>query len=285
MQSVSRGFIRPTKQERLLCCRFALRETKPIKASQMSIVKAEAFMGKIMPTDTPLATGTQLGPYEVENRIGAGGMGEVYKAIDARLSRTVAIKLLPPGKVADAEVRQRFTQEARAASALNHANIITIYDIGNENGLDYIVMEYVSGKTLDTLIPSSGLRLSVALNYAVQIASALTAAHSAGIIHRDLKPGNLMVTDDRVVKVLDFGLAKLGVPPELSSREEAPTLVITSAVRTVEGTIAGTAAYMSPEQAEGRPVDGRSDIFPSAYCSTKCSPAPTRFAGRLELVV
>src|SRR6476646_10032676 len=158
----------------------------------MSIVKAEAFMGKIMPTDTPLAMGTQLGPYEVENRIGAGGMGEVYKAIDARLSRTVAIKLLPPGKVADAEVRQRFAQEARAASALNHANIITIYDIGNENGLDYIVMEYVSGKTLDTLIPSSGLRLSVALNYAVQIASALTAAHSAGIIHRDLKPGNVM---------------------------------------------------------------------------------------------
>src|SRR5512136_2811935 len=142
-----------------------------------------------------LAAGTRLGPYEVVGLIGAGGMGEVYKARDTRLDRTVAIKVLPAEKVADPERRRRFVQEAKAASALNHPNIVTVYDIGQVDGIDFIAMEYVAGKTLDELIPRKGTRLSLALKYAVQIADALARAHGAGIIHRDLKPSNVMVDE------------------------------------------------------------------------------------------
>ena len=141
--------------------------------------------------------------------LGAGGMGVVYKARDTRLNRSVAIKVLPADKVSDPERKRRFIQEARAASALNHPNIITLYDIGSESGIDFIVMEYVAGKTLDQRIPRKGMRLNEALKLAIQMADALAKAHSAGIIHRDLKPTNVMVTEDGLVKVLDFGLAKL----------------------------------------------------------------------------
>jgi serine/threonine protein kinase len=204
-----------------------------------------------------LAAGTRLGPYEVLGLIGSGGMGEVYKARDTRLDRTVAIKVLPAEKVADPERRHRFVQEAKAASALNHPNIVTIYDIGQTDGIDFIAMEYVAGKTLEQVIPRHGMRLNEALRYAVQMADALAKAHAAGIIHRDLKPGNVMVTDEGQIKVLDFGLAKLTEAGPLGNDE--PTRTMKPA--TEEGTIVGTVAYMSPEQAEGKKVDARSDIF------------------------
>ncbi|MEK7407209.1 MAG: protein kinase [Acidobacteriota bacterium] len=195
--------------------------------------------------------GRTIAHYQVLDKLGEGGMGVVYKARDTHRDRFVAIKVLPPEKVADPERKRRFVQEAKAASALNHPNIVTIHDITSDAGCDFIVMEHVAGKTLDQLIGRKGLKLSEALKCAVQMADALAKAHAAGIIHRDLKPGNVMVTGDGLVKVLDFGLAKLTEP---LTGEEAPT-------QTAEGTIVGTVAYMSPEQAEGKPVDTRSDIF------------------------
>jgi Tol biopolymer transport system component len=184
-------------------------------------------------------------------------MGEVYRAIQSSLSRPVAIKVLPAEKVADPERKQRFVQEAKSASSLNHPNIITIYDIGQAEGIDFISMELVSGKALDRLIPRHGMRLNDALKYAVQIADALARAHAAGIVHRDLKPGNIMVNEDGRVKVLDFGLAKLTEPAPSGEDESTRTMRPT----TEEGKIVGTVAYMSPEQAEGKKVDARSDIF------------------------
>jgi serine/threonine protein kinase len=200
-----------------------------------------------------------LSHYQILEKLGEGGMGVVYKARDTHLDRFVAIKVLPAEKVADPERKRRFVQEAKAASALNHPNIITIYDIDQTNGIDFIAMEYVAGKTLEVQIPRKGLRLSEALKYAVQIADALEAAHAAGIIHRDLKPGNVMVSESGAVTVLDFGLAKLIDKHEISELEK--TLQTEGDRHTDEGTILGTVSYMSPEQAEGKKVDGRSDIF------------------------
>ena len=204
-----------------------------------------------------LISGTKLGPYEIQSPLGSGGMGEVYRAIQSSLGRQVAIKVLPAEKVADPERKQRFVQEAKSASSLNHPNIITIYDIGQAEGVDFISMELVSGKALDRLIPRHGMRLNDALKCAVQIADALARAHAAGIVHRDLKPGNIMVNEHGLVKVLDFGLAKLTEPTPASEDEATRTLRPT----TEEGKIVGTVAYMSPEQAEGKKVDARSDIF------------------------
>jgi serine/threonine-protein kinase len=200
--------------------------------------------------------GRTISHYQVLEELGEGGMGVVYKARDTRLGRLVALKMLRPERVADAERKRRFIQEARAASALNHPNIITIHDIDTAGGRDFIAMEYVAGETLAGSISSGPIPLSDALRYAVQIADALEAAHAAGIIHRDLKPANIMVTREDRVKVLDFGLAKLTerVPSEAGGLASAETV-------TAEGTIAGTVAYMSPEQAEGKKLDGRSDIF------------------------
>lgn len=203
----------------------------------------------------PLSAGTRLGPYEILAPIGAGGMGQVYKARDTRLDRVVAIKVLAAEKV-DAERKQRFRQEARAASSLNHPNIITIYDIGSENGVDYMAMEFVAGKTLDQLIPRNGIRIGELLGYATQVADALAKAHQAGIVHRDLKPSNVMVSSEGLVKVLDFGLAKL-TQPAASEDGDTQTLV----ALTSDGAVLGTPYYMSPEQAEAKPVDGRSDVF------------------------
>src|SRR5271165_710737 len=214
---------------------------------------AQAIMARSM----ALISGTKLGPYEIQSPLGSGGMGEVYRAIQGSLGRQVAIKVLPPEKVADPERKQRFVQEAKAASSLNHPNIITIYDIGQAEGVDFISMECVSGKTLDRMIPRRGMRLNDALKCAVQIADALARAHSAGIVHRDLKPGNLMVNEHGLVKVLDFGLAKLTETAPAGDDEATRTLRPT----TEEGKIVGTVAYMSPEQAEGKKVDARSDIF------------------------
>ena len=205
-------------------------------------------------------TGRTLSHFEILEKLGEGGMGEVYKARDTHLDRFVALKILPPDKVTDAERRHRFAQEARAASALSHPNIVTIYDIDNAEGVYFIAMEYVAGKTLDRLIGRRGLPLETALGYSVQIADALSRAHGASIVHRDLKPANVMVTEDGLVKILDFGLAKLLEPAQPG---DAATLTAGPSVAPVtgEGKIVGTVAYMSPEQAQGKPVDARSDIF------------------------
>jgi Tol biopolymer transport system component/predicted Ser/Thr protein kinase len=201
--------------------------------------------------------GKTLGHYEITEKLGEGGMGAVYKARDTHLDRFVSIKVLPAAKVADPDRKRRFEQEAKSASALNHPNIVTIHDIDHADGVDYIAMEYVAGRTLAELIDRGGLPLAEVLKYAVQIGDALGAAHAAGIVHRDLKPANVMVTAKGLVKVLDFGLAKLTEPAPVT--ETAVTE--TARPRTGQGLIVGTVAYMSPEQAEGRQVDARSDIF------------------------
>jgi len=201
--------------------------------------------------------GRTLGHFQIIERIGAGGMGVVYKARDTHLDRFVALKVLPADKVADRDRQRRFVQEAKAASALNHPNIVHVYDIASADGVDYIAMEYVVGKTLGDLIGRSPMRLGEAFGYAIQIADALARAHSAGIIHRDLKPANVMVSDEGVVKLLDFGLAKLTEPA--AGGEERSTQAV--GANTEAGSVLGTAAYMSPEQAQGKTVDARSDIF------------------------
>src|SRR5690242_18460801 len=157
----------------------------------------------------PLTTGTRLGPYQVLGAIGAGGMGEVYKARDTRLDRTVAIKVLPASLVADEDHRRRFLLEAKAVSALNHTHIATLYELGSENGADFLVLEYVAGRQLGDMIAANGLPVREALQYAMQIASALAAAHNAGIVHRDVKPSNVIVGPKSQIKLLDFGVAKL----------------------------------------------------------------------------
>jgi tRNA A-37 threonylcarbamoyl transferase component Bud32/Tol biopolymer transport system component len=207
--------------------------------------------------------GQLLGHYQIEGKLGSGGMGVVYRAVDTRLDRPVAIKLLSATALAHTERRRRFVQEAKTASALNHPNIITIYEIdATESGgepVSFISMELVAGQTLDKVIPPKGLRIKEAARYAVQIADALAAAHSAGIIHRDLKPSNIMVTEQGLVKILDFGLAKFEEPAGTADAFAATQTIHVD--MTQEGTILGTVDYMSPEQAEGKKLDARSDIF------------------------
>jgi serine/threonine-protein kinase len=202
-----------------------------------------------------------LAHYRILERLGAGGMGEVYKALDTRLNRTVAIKILPRDAVADPARRQRFIQEAQAASALDHPNIITVYDIPEIDGELVLVMQYIEGKTLREILARGPLPLAETLRAAVQMADALALAHSRGILHRDLKPENVMLAGPATaqpgqVKILDFGLAKLVEP------EESDTAATKSLGRalTQEGHVVGTSAYMSPEQAQGRKVDARTDI-------------------------
>jgi len=197
----------------------------------------------------------RLSHYELVEQLGEGGMGVVYKARDLRLGRWVAVKVLAPGKASDPERRARFVKEARAASALDHPNVLTVHEIGCEDGVDFIVTEFLPGRTLEKLLPRGGLPPRSALRYAVPIADALAAAHAAGVVHRDVKPANVMVTDSGLVKVLDFGLARYVDPGPLPEGAE------TDAILTRDGAVFGTCAYMSPEQAEGRPVDARSDVF------------------------
>lgn len=207
--------------------------------------------------------GQKIAQYQILEKLGAGGMGDIYKAQDTRLNRFVAIKVLSTASSGEPERRRRFVQEAQAASALNHPNIITIHDILSEGGLEFMVMEFVAGKTLSDMIPKGGLRFPQALKLAVQMTDALNVAHSAGIVHRDLKPANVMVTESGLVKILDFGLAKLTDHGPMSSTSMGTdeTQTIADAPLTVEGSIIGTVSYMSPEQAQGKKVDTRSDIF------------------------
>ncbi|HYV41588.1 MAG TPA: serine/threonine-protein kinase, partial [Thermoanaerobaculia bacterium] len=205
-----------------------------------------------------LSSGTRLGPYEILAPLGAGGMGEVYRARDDRLKREVAVKVLPASFSNDPERLRRFEQEAQAAGGLNHPNILAIHDIGTLEGAPYIVSELLEGETLRERLSSGALPVRKAIDYAVQIAHGLAAAHEKGIVHRDLKPENLFVTRDGRVKILDFGLAKL-TQPESGAREltELPT----AAAATEPGVVLGTLGYMSPEQVRGKPADARSDIF------------------------
>jgi eukaryotic-like serine/threonine-protein kinase len=205
-----------------------------------------------------LAPGTRLGPYEILAPLGAGGMGEVYRARDPRLDREVAVKVLPADVASNAERLKRFEKEARAASALNHPNIVTVHDVGTTDGVSWIAMERVEGQTLRALLASGALPLKRLLGIGAQIAEGLAKAHAGGIVHRDLKPENVMVTRDGAVKVLDFGLAKLGArTSESGELTQSPTL----SAGTEAGVVLGTVGYMSPEQALGEPLDFRSDQF------------------------
>jgi len=204
----------------------------------------------------PLTSGARLGPYEIQSPLGEGGMGEVYRARDTRLSRDVAIKILPASFSADPDRLQRFAQESRAAAALNHPNLLSIYDIGDERGVPYVVSELLEGESLREHLRAGAIPTRKAIDYARQIANGLAAAHDRGIVHRDLKPENLFLTNDGRAKILDFGLAKF-TPPATASSDEAPTMQVATEV----GTVLGTAGYMSPEQVRGKSADARSDIF------------------------
>ncbi|MGI8897883.1 MAG: protein kinase domain-containing protein [Pyrinomonadaceae bacterium] len=207
---------------------------------------------------TPINPGTQLGRYEIRSQLGAGGMGEVYLAFDTELDRTVAIKILPEAFASNQQRLQRFVQEAKAASALNHPHILTIYEIGTATATRFIVTEFVDGDTLRQRIRNGSLSINEILDIAIQAAGALAAAHAAGIIHRDIKPENIMVRRDGFIKLLDFGLAKLTGAADSTTDTEAPTKAM---VNTGAGVVMGTASYMSPEQAKGTKVDARTDLW------------------------
>jgi Tol biopolymer transport system component len=202
-----------------------------------------------------LASGTRLGPYEIVGPLGAGGMGEVYRARDTRLDRSVAVKVLPQSGALRDDLRTRFEREARAISALNHPNICTLYDVGSDNGVEYLVMELLEGETLAAQLGRGPLPIDRVLRYGAEVAGALDRAHKAGIVHRDLKPANIIVTKGSV-KLLDFGVARLQSPP--TAGPDATTMLNPI---TTEGMIVGTLQYMAPEQLEGQAADGRSDVF------------------------
>ncbi|HEV1995402.1 MAG TPA: protein kinase [Candidatus Acidoferrum sp.] len=206
-----------------------------------------------------LAAGTKLGPYEIQSPLGAGGMGEVYRARDTRLDRTVAVKILPTRLSDSPEAKQRFEREARAISSLSHPNICHLYDVGSQDRIDYLVMEYLEGETLARRVERGPLPTEQALRVATEISDALEKAHRQGVIHRDLKPGNIMLTKSGA-KLMDFGLAKGTMPPPVMD-PTALTAMTNGQPLTVEGTIVGTLQYMSPEQLQGREADARSDIF------------------------
>src|SRR5438445_8985268 len=203
-----------------------------------------------------LRSGTKLGPYDIQSPLGAGGMGEVYRARDTRLERDVAIKVLPEALADDADRLRRFEQEARTIAALNHPNILGIHDIGTHDGAPFLVSEFLEGQTLREKLESGPLPVRLAIEYALGIAQGLAAAHEKGIVHRDLKPENVFITRDGRVKVLDFGLAKLAGPEQTHE-----TVVTLTSPATLPGMVMGTVGYMSPEQVRGEATDARSDIF------------------------
>src|SRR6202165_2255444 len=226
--------------------------------------------------------GKRLGPFEILSSIGAGGMGEVYRAKDTRLDRIVAIKVLPTHLADRAELRERFEREAKAISSLNHPHICTLYDVGHQDGIDYLVMEYVEGETLATRLAKGPLPLDQVLRYAIEIADALDKAHRKGVTHRDLKPGNIMLTKS-ASNLLDLGLAKL--------REDAAPATPLSQMPTgkqpitAQGTILGTLQYMAPEQLEGKEADARTDIFAFGVVVYEMATSKKAFEGKSQASV
>lgn len=226
-----------------------------------SFIEAPVFEGAadlVASAQAGSLIGKQLGPYKITAVLGSGGMGEVYLAQDGRLGRNVALKLLPDYFTADDQRLRRFQQEARAVSALNHPNIITIFEIGQTDSIRFLATEYIDGETIRQRLSNASLSVREALDIAIQVANALDAAHQTGIIHRDIKPENVMLRRDGYVKVLDFGLAKLSESPDAADNTETPTVV---QVDTDPGTVLGTVNYMSPEQARGLALDSRTDLF------------------------
>ena len=242
-----------------------------VRAEVDRLLAAEST--KTIHVATALAAGSTLGHYTIQHSLGAGGMGVVYEAVDQKLHRTVAIKILPPGAI-DEDTRLRFLREAQAASALNHPNIVTVYEVGQESGTDFIVMERISGQTMRQAIGKKGMPARMAVAHAIQMADALATAHDAGIVHRDLKPGNVMVTERGLVKLLDFGLAKLSRP----AGDETAEMSLTMA-----GHAVGTVFYMSPEQAQGKNVDARSDIFSFGAVLYEMLTGARAFSGESEI--
>ena len=230
----------------------------------------------------PLTSGTKLGPYEIQSPIGAGGMGEVYRARDTRLERTVAIKVLPQHLADTPEARQRFEREARSVSALNHPHICTLYDVGSQDGTEFLVMEYVEGETLTSRLQKGPFHFDQGLKIGIEVADALAKAHRAGIIHRDLKPGNIMLTKSGA-KLLDFGLAKAVTPAAIGATLTAA--VTHNSPVTQQGSIVGTFQYMSPEQVEGKEVDAQSDIFSFGSVLYEMLTGRAAFQGRSQLSV
>jgi eukaryotic-like serine/threonine-protein kinase len=227
-----------------------------------------------------LTTGTRLGPYEIQSPLGAGGMGEVYRARDTRLERTVAVKILPAQLSSDPVRKQRFEREAKTISSLNHPHICVLYDVGHQDGMDFLVMECVEGETLAKRLEKGPLPLDQVLKYGAQIADGLDKAHRSGVVHRDLKPGNIMLTPSGA-KLLDFGLAK----PAVALASAATLTAVQAAPVTEEGTIVGTFQYMSPEQVEGKEMDGRSDIFSLGAVLYEMVTGKRAFEGKSQLSV
>jgi len=228
-----------------------------------------------------LPTGSKLGPYEIVAPIGAGGMGEVYRARDTRLERTVAVKVLPSHLSASAEVRQRFEREAKTISQLSHPHICALYDVGNQDGVEYLVMEFLEGETLAQRLLNGSLPAEQTLRYGMEIADALDKAHRQGIVHRDLKPGNMMLTKSGV-KLLDFGLAKAVAPAAVSGSSHSVLPTQAGSNLTQEGTILGTFQYMAPEQLEGREADARTDIFAFGAVLYEMATGRKAFSGRSQ---
>jgi eukaryotic-like serine/threonine-protein kinase len=206
-----------------------------------------------------LTSGTKLGPYEIQAPLGAGGMGEVYRARDTRLGRDVALKILPESFARDSDRLHRFEQEARAVAALNHPNILAVFDIGEHNGVPFLVSELLEGETLRSQLDRGPLSQRKAIDYGVQVAQGLASAHDKAIVHRDVKPENIFVTRDGRIKILDFGLARL-TQKATAAKADVDGVTLTSS-HTAAGLVMGTASYMAPEQVRGEPADARTDIF------------------------
>src|SRR5579863_1062062 len=238
---------------------YNLRQHAGLLRSEGSFTRPSACAPTGTAVEVMLALGTKLGPYEITGAVGAGGMGEVYRARDTRLGRDVAIKVLPQHLTEKADARQRFEREARAVSSLNHAHICTLYDIGQQDGTDFLVMEYLESETLAKRLEKGALPTSELLRIAIEISDALEKAHRQGILHRDLKPSNIMLTKSGA-KLMDFGLAKASDAagtPMLSSLTQSLNPSAKTRPVTAEGTIVGTFQYMAPEQMEGKEADAR----------------------------